>query len=300
MIKIKGLMKTFDDHQVLRGVDMVMESGKIYGLVGSNGCGKTTIFKHIMSIYKGDEGEITYKDRLIDNQSYMKHIYYVQDDLFFPYNYTLNDLFEYEAMLYPQMNKEKFEALKRFFKVDENKQLRALSKGQKKQAAFIIAIAAMTETLLLDEIVDGLDAVVRKKFWKVIMSEVIDRELTVVISSHALTELDNICDKVGILHEGIIVKEDGIDLIKEETKRVQFAVSEAYETCVHNSYEVINHTQIGKVHYAVIKGDVQQFETDLYNTYDVLLFEVLNMNLEEIFISELGGLGYGTEEYETK
>jgi len=297
MIKIIELKKSFDTSHVLKGISLHAEKGKIYGLVGSNGCGKTTIFKHIMNIYKGDSGQILYNDTKVPNDDYMNHIYYVQDDLFFPMNYCLDDLFEYEKMLYLTMSFDKYNNLKTFFKMDGQKKLRTLSKGQKKQAAFILAIASMTETLMLDEIVDGLDAVIRKKFWKVLMSEVIDRELTVVISSHALTELDNICDKVGILHEGHIVREDSIETLKDETKRIQFAIKGEFESKENDAYEVLKVTLVGKVHFAVVRGDSDQFKDDLYEQCDVLLYDELHMNLEEIFVTELGGLGYGNEEY---
>lgn len=299
MIEIKGLKKAFDEQRVLDDIDMIIEPGKIYGLVGSNGCGKTTILKHIMSIYKADQGKILYDGKSIEEEMYLEKVYYVQDDLFFPHNYSLDDLFRYESMMYPMMSLKKFEHLKTFFKMDGSKKLRSLSKGQKKQAAFILAVSAMTETLLLDEIVDGLDAVVRKKFWQVIMTEVMDRELTLLISSHALTELDNICDRVGILHDGKIVKEDNIDQMKEDTKRVQFAIEGVFNMMVSEAFEICKDALIGRVHFVVVKGDVEAFRAALEAQHKVLLFEVLMMNLEEIFISELGGLGYGNEEYVT-
>lgn len=297
MIKVLGLKKTFDEQDVLKEVNMHVQAGKIYGLVGSNGCGKTTIFKHIMGIYKADQGKITYGDVPIDNEDYLEKIYYVQDDLFFPMYYSLNDLFDYEKMLYPTMSNEKYLSLLNYFQLDGTKKLRTLSKGQKKQAAFILAIASMTETLLLDEIVDGLDAVIRKKFWKVIMTEVMDRSLTVMISSHALTELDNICDVVAILHKGEIVREESIDTLKEETKRIQFALTKPFIDKTSSDYKIIKISLIGKVYFITIKGDLETFKNELYEAYDVLLYEELCMNLEEIFVTELGGLGYGTEEY---
>jgi ABC-2 type transport system ATP-binding protein len=299
MIEIRSLHKTFGTHKVLNGVDMSIDTGTIYGLVGSNGCGKTTILKHIIGIYKSDQGSISCFDQEICHK-HLDNVYYVQDDLFFPLNYTLDTLFDYEAMLYKKMSREKYKKLLAFFKLPHDRRLRSLSKGQKKQAAFILAIASMTDLILLDEIVDGLDAVVRKKFWQVIMAEVMDRQLTIVISSHALTELDNICDKVGILHEGKIVKEDAIDSLKDEIKRVQFAIQEEFDMGSSDHYEIVKDALVGKVHFTVIKGDVKAFEKDLKDKHQVLLFDVLTMNLEEIFISELGGLGYGTEEYTTE
>jgi len=297
MIKIINLKKTFEKQDVLKGIDIHVQKGKIYGLVGSNGCGKTTVFKHIMGLYKADEGQILYDNSYIENKDYLNKVYYVQDDLYFPPSYSLDDLYNYEKLLYTTMSEEKFKNLKKFFKLDGSKKLRTLSKGQKKQAAFILAISAMTETLILDEIVDGLDAVIRKMFWKVLMTEVLDRELTVLISSHALTELDNICDTVGILHDGHIVREAEIDQLKEETMRVQFALRSPFVDRPNDDYQIVKTSLIGKVYFVVIKGDIEAFKQYLHSSFEVLIYEELNMNLEEIFVTELGGLGYGTEDY---
>lgn len=299
MIKIENLEKKFGDFKVLKSVNIHVDRGEIYGLVGSNGSGKTTILKHIMKIYKQDKGEIIFDGLSISSSDdYLKGIYYIQDDLYFPYNYTLKDLYKYEELLYPTMDGEKYRKLLNYFKIDENKKLRSLSKGQKKQAAFIIGISSSVKMLLLDEIVDGLDPVVRKKFWKIIISEVLEEKLTIIISSHALSELDNICDKVGMLHEGIIVKEESIEKLKEETKRVQIAIKSEFKEVESEEYKILKTTKIGSVYFVVLKGNIESFKTDLYKEYDVLLFDELSMNLEEIFITELGGLGYGIEEYE--
>lgn len=299
MLRIKSLSKKFGDLEVLKSIDIYAEKGQIYGLVGTNGAGKTTILKHIMKIYKQDNGEIIYDGESIENrEDYVDEIYYVQDNLFFSYNHTLDDLFNYEKMLYPNMNEEKYNKLVDFFKIDNKKRLKNLSKGQQKQAAFIIAISTSPKLLLLDEIVDGLDAVVRKKFWNIIMREVMDREMTVIISSHALKELDNICDKIGILHNCKIIREELMDTLKEETIRVQFAIKGDFEDMNSNNYNVLKSTKVGSVYFAVIRGDVDSFKENLYEKYEVLLFDILAMNLEEIFITELGGLGYGIEEYD--
>lgn len=299
MLRIKNLSKKFDDLEVLKSVNIHTEEGQIYGLVGTNGSGKTTILKHIMKIYEQDSGDIEYNGSNIKHDNdYFHDFYYVQDDLFFPYNYTLDDLFNYEKLIYPNMNEEKYNKLITFFKMDNQKKLRSLSKGQKKQAAFIIAMSTCPKVLLLDEVVDGLDAVVKKKFWNVIMSEVIDNQITVLISSHALKELDNICDKIGILHEGIIIKEESMEHLKKNVVKVQFAIDEEFEIMESESYTVLKSSKIGSVYFTVLKGDVFNFKDDLYNKYNVLLFDELSMNLEDIFITELGGLGYGTEEYD--
>jgi ABC-2 type transport system ATP-binding protein len=283
---------------VLKDINITANTGQIYGLVGSNGCGKTTLLKHIIQIFKGDSGSIYYKDTQIKEASpEIEKFYYIQDDLYFPYGYNLDMLFKYESKLYKNMSVEKYEKLLKFFNINRKAKLTTLSKGQKKQAAFIIAVSAKPEVLLLDEVVDGLDAVVKRKFWNVLINEVMERDVTVIISSHDLKEIDNICDKIGIMHEGRIIKEEKMDTLKEEVKRVQFAVEEEYKDIKSDKYEIIKTQKIGSVYFGIIKGDVDIFRKDLNEKYTLLIFDELSMDLEEIFITELGGAGYGKEEF---
>lgn len=298
MIKIEGLNKWFRDFNVLKDINITANTGEIYGLVGSNGCGKTTLLKHIMQIFKADSGKVIYKEEEINEKSTdLDKFYYIQDDLYFPYGYNLDMLFKYENKLYPDMSSEKYEKLLKFFNINRKAKLSTLSKGQKKQAAFIIAVSANPEALLLDEVVDGLDAVVKRKFWNVLINEVMERNITVIISSHDLKEIDNICDKVGIMHEGRIIKEEKMDTLKSEIKRVQFAIDEEFEIINSEDYEIIKVQKIGSVYFGIIKGSVDIFRKDLNEKYNLLIFDELSMDLEEIFITELGGAGYGKEEF---
>lgn len=299
MLKINGLKKSFKDFNVLHEVNMLAEPGKIYGLVGSNGCGKTTLLKHIMKIYRQDAGYIYYNgDAVEENSGIIKNFYFVQDNLYFPYQFTLNKLYDYESIMYDNISREKFDKLTAFFNVDPDKVLTKMSKGQKKQAAFIMAAAVQPEVLLLDEIVDGLDAVVKRKFWNVLIQEVIDRNMIVIIASHDLKELDNICDRIGIMHQGTIIREENLDRLKEQIKRVQFAVEGDAELLDCQSVNVLNTARMGSVHTCTITGDVDSFRKYLDDRYKLLLFDELNVTLEEIFITELGGAGYGTEDIE--
>lgn len=296
MLTINNLSKKFGDFQVLDNIIINAEKSQIYGLVGSNGCGKTTMLKHIMKIYKQDEGHIAFDGEEVDeNTEIIKDFYYVQDSLFFPYQYTLNKLFHYEKLMYKNMSQEKFEYLLKYFNIDKNKVLNKMSKGQKKQAAFILSIAAQPKLLLLDEIVDGLDAVIKRKFWDVLIKEVIDNEMTVMISSHDLKELDNICDKVGIMHEGKILREENLEKMKEDIKRVQFAVEGEFDPEQLKVFNILQVVKIGSVFIVTLTGNTDELKKYLESTYTLLLFDKLSMSLEEIFITELGGVGYGKE-----
>ncbi len=296
MLTINNLSKKFGDFKVLENVNINAEKSQIYGLVGSNGCGKTTILKHIMKVYTQDEGIIAFEgEEVHEDSEIIKEFYFVQDSLYFPYQYTLNKLFQYEKLLYKNMSEEKFEYLLKYFNIDKNNILNKMSKGQKKQAAFILSIAAQPKLLLLDEIVDGLDAVIKRKFWDVLIKEVIDSEMTVVISSHDLKELDNICDKVGIMHEGKILREENLEKMKEDIKRVQFAVEGEFDLEQLKVFNIIQQVKIGSVFILTLTGDIDELKKYLENKYTLLLFDKLSMSLEEIFITELGGVGYGKE-----
>ncbi len=297
MLKINDLSKRFGDLQVLKNININAESGQIYGLVGSNGCGKTTLLKHIMNIYKSDGGYVEFDGNNVhENGDIIKDFYYVQDNLYFPYQYSLNKLFQYEKLMYQDISQEKFDDLTKFFNIDINKNLNKMSKGQRKQAAFVMAISAQPKVLLLDEIVDGLDAVIKRKFWEILIKEVMDREMTVIISSHDLKELDNICDKVGIMHEGKILREENLEKMKNETKRVQFAIDGEFKAVQSKEFILIKTVQIGSIYICTLTGSSKAFKEYLQNNYKLLLFDELSMNLEEIFITELGGVGYGTEQ----
>jgi ABC-2 type transport system ATP-binding protein len=197
--------------------------------------------------------------------------------------------------MYRNISEEKFNKLTSYFNVDKNKNLNKMSKGQRKQAAFVLAIAAQPRVLLLDEIVDGFDAVIKRKFWDVLIKEVIDNQMTVIISSHDLKELDNICDKVGIMHEGKILKEEYLEKMKENIKRVQFAVNGSLDHKDLEKFSILKTVRLGSVYICTLKGDEEELKCFLEEKYKLLLFDRLSMNLEEIFITELGGAGYGKE-----
>ncbi len=299
MLIVRDLNKSFGKQQVLKNINITANKGQIYGLVGSNGCGKTTLLKHIMKIYKQEIGEIFYNGELVNDKTpIIDEFYYVQDNLFFPSQYTLNKLYNYEKLLYKNISRRKFDKLVNFFNIDPEKPLNKMSKGQKKQAAFVMAMSTSPKLLLLDEIVDGLDAVIKRKFWNVLIQDVMENDTIVIISSHDLKELDNICDRVGIMHEGEIIKEENLEELKNEVKRVQFAINKEFMANNTNSYSVVKTMKMGSVYICTIKGDLESFKKHLYDSYSVVLFDELPMNLEEIFITELGDKGYGTEIYQ--
>jgi len=299
MLEIKNLSKKFGDYKALRKVSVTAKKGEIFGLVGSNGCGKTTLLKHIMKIYKPDNGEINYEDHnILNDYSISDKFYYVQDNIYFQNRFSLRDLFAYEKLFYKDISSTKYYKLLEYFSLDEDKILNKMSKGQRKQAAFVIAIAANSEVLLLDEIVDGLDAVVKRKFWNILIEEIMERNLIVIISSHDLKELDNICSRIAIMHEGEIIREEDLENMKKEIKRVQFHIDAEYEYMINKDFTIKKIFKLGSVYIATVQGDVRSFIEDLRNRYNVMICDEIPMNLEEIFISELGNKGYGVEKFD--
>lgn len=296
MLKINNLNKNFGDFKVLQDINLTARSGQIYGLVGSNGCGKTTLLKHIMNIYRQDSGYIFLDGETVkEGSEIINGFYYVQDNLFFPSQYTIKKLFEYEKLMYKNISPEKFENLIKLFNIDTGKNLNKMSKGQRKQAAFVMAVATQPKVLLLDEIVDGLDAVIKRKFWEVLIQEILDNEMIVIISSHDLKELDNICDKIGIMHEGRILKEEYLEKMKEDTKRVQFAIDGEFEKPDESEFSILKTVKLGSVYICTLSGNADEFKKYLESKYNLLIYDELSVSLEEIFITELGGVGYGNE-----
>lgn len=212
MIKVIDVDKHFGDVHALDKVTMTVKTGSIYGLVGTNGSGKTTILKHITGILKPDSGEITISEMpVFENDEAKEKFAFIPDELFFHGNYNLNDMSKLFSKIYSKWNQDRFDELIDKFDLDRKKKIIRFSKGMQKQAAFALAISTMPEYLILDEPVDGLDPLIRRIVWDTIVGDVAERKMTVLISSHNLRELDGICETVGILYKGKLIFEKEID-----------------------------------------------------------------------------------------
>ena len=203
MIQVDGLFKNFDDFAALKGVSLYVETGSIYGLIGVNGSGKTTLIKHIAGVFKADKGSVKLDGfDVYDNSHVKERVGYIPDDLFFFQGYNLKGMAKFYSRIYPNWSQDRFDALLADFNLPVNKSLSKFSKGMQKQAAFLLVISTKPDFLILDEPVDGLDPLVRHKLWKYVMADVADRQMTVLISSHNLRELEGVCDSIGILSAG--------------------------------------------------------------------------------------------------
>ncbi|MBO5994385.1 MAG: ABC transporter ATP-binding protein [Firmicutes bacterium] len=208
MINVTDVTKRFGDTAALDGLNMTVPKGSIYGLMGLNGAGKTTIIKHLAGFLMEDSGEITIDGQLVpDNEELKKRVLFIPDELFFFRGYSMKEMARYYSGIYPKWNQERFEAMTRDFQLNAGSNIGKFSKGMKKQAAFCLAMSAMPDYLILDEPVDGLDPIVRHKLWHYIMSDVADREMTVLISSHNAKEMEDVCNYIGIMSHGKMVLE---------------------------------------------------------------------------------------------
>lgn len=293
MITVKNVTKTFDSFTALDTLSLNVEKGSIYGLVGPNGSGKTTIMKAIAGIYKIDSGEI-----LIDGKKSFENVevknktIYISDELYFFNNFSIKQMSRFYKRVYSNWDQERFNKLKEVFKIDISRNANRLSKGMKKQVAIWLAVSAKPELLILDEPLDGLDPVMRRKVLNILMQDVADRNLTVMISSHNLRELEDICDHVGIISNGKLVLQRKLDDMKSETHKVQLAFKDGvFPVELEDKFNILNKSQLGQVYSVILNGSREFIEKEI-TQYKPLIFDMIPLTLEEIFIYELGGKDY--------
>ena len=288
LIKVSKVDKHFEKVHALKSVSMCIRRGSIYGLVGTNGSGKTTILKHITGIMRADSGSITLDGNTVyENPAVKQHICFVPDELFFYGNYNLKDMRRLYAGMYQSWNSKRFDSLVNAFGLDCSKKITRFSKGMQKQAAFTLAISAMPDVLVLDEPVDGLDPIVRRTVWDIIVNDVAEKEMTVIISSHNLKEIEGICDTVGILSEGELVLEKDLDDLKSNIHKVQVAFANQNEEA-YGRLNILSRSTTGSVNMLIARNSAEEIEEALM-PYNPLVLDMLPLTLEEIFIYELGG-----------
>lgn len=302
MIKVENVTKTFDHFKVLDDLCLHVNKGSIYGLVGTNGAGKTTIIKHITGVIKPNSGSITIDGHEVYDNAHVKSITgFIPDDLFFFSSYSLKEMSNFYKKLYPNWNQERFEHMIAQFGLNPKSKLSKFSKGMQKQAAFSLVMSTMPEYLVLDEPIDGLDPIIRKLVWKYIVEDVAEREMTVLVSSHNLRELEGICDSIGIISKGHLVLERDLDELKSDIHKIQVAFKNK-TTLVEqtnssdtkefiNPYEELNvmHKETrGTVDLLIVRNKREDVER-IISRYNPVVFDLLPLTLEEIFIYELGG-----------
>lgn len=292
MIQIENVSKRFDGYKALNSVNVSVEPGSVYGLVGPNGSGKTTLIKCLCGVYRTDGGTITVDGETVyDNPQLKGRISYIPDDLYFPATYTPRDMALLYASLYPSFSWERYRELAALFELDEKKRIAHFSKGMQKQVAFWVSMSCRPDIIVLDEPVDGLDPVMRKKVWSVLLQEVEERRVTVLISSHNLRELEDVCDHVGILHRGEVLLQKALADMKSDTFKLQIAFEGDFPEALQQELNILNHTQTGRVHMLILRGTRDEI-LQTASGYAPLLADLIPLTLEEVFIYELGGKGY--------
>ena len=294
MIEIRDLKKSFDGFWALNGVNITVEKGSVYGLVGPNGAGKTTLIKHMAGIFIQDEGSIKIDgEPCFENAKIKAKTAYIPDEIYFFPQASLLDMKKFYKSIYPIFDEDRFNKLYDVFPLDPRKSLRRFSRGMQKQAAFWLGICIKPELMLLDEPVDGLDPVMRRKVWSILMQDVADRGMTVFLSSHNLRELEDVCDHVGIMHEGRIVLERSLSEMQSSIVKLQVAFSDALPKEMQD-FDILHQQSSGRIWILIIRGDRNEI-INRVNRLNPLVVDALPLTLEEIFIYELGGMDYAVK-----
>lgn len=297
MIQVNNVVKTFEGFRALDGLTMTVEKGSIYGLVGPNGAGKSTILRHIMGIYRPDSGSVLVDGQPVyENPCVKAKITSIPDELYYFVSASTRDMMKFYRGLYPNFDDKRYHALKEAFpEVDEKQPIRRLSKGMQKQSAFWLSLCCNPELLVLDEPVDGLDPVMRRQVWSLLMGDVAQRGTTVLVSSHNLRELEDVCDHVGILSHGKVLLERSLTDLQDNVVKLQLAFNEPELPKLPEDLNILHVSQLGRVYTLIVRGNPAQIRTRMA-VFSPILMEALPLSLEEIFIYELGGENYAVHD----
>lgn len=292
MIKASGLTKIFEDKKALDAVDLTIDDGAIYGLVGSNGSGKSTFLRLASGIYMPDGGEITADgERIFDNFRQKTKIAFLGDTPYFMTNATIKELARFYRSMYPSFDNKLYNRLLEIFPLDYKARIAAMSKGMQRQAALIMAIASSPKYLLLDEAFDGLDPVIRKVLKSILIEGAENRSMTTVIASHNLRELEDLCDRVGLIHGGKILFSDEVEKLKGRLHKVQAAFSQIPEVSVFRGLDLLKAERSGSVIQMIVRGDEDEI-MNYINRLSPIFSECIEPTLEEMFVYELEVTGY--------
>ena len=296
MLEVKNVVKTFDGFRALDGLTMTVPKGAVYGLVGPNGAGKSTIIRHLAGIYRQDSGQVLLDGQPVyENTEAKRRMAVIGDDWYYFPQAGIREMAKFFAGIYPDFSWERYEKLKQVFPLDEKMMLRRMSKGMQKQAAFWLTVCCMPEYLILDEPVDGLDPVMRRQVWSLLLGDVAERGTTVLVSSHNLRELEDVCDHVGILNKGRVLLERSLSDLQDNTVKLQVAYQGVTEPVLPAELNILHRSHVGRVYTYIVRGSSQEILRRMQITEPVLL-ESIPLTLEEIFIYELGGVEYAAKD----
>ena len=286
MIELKNITKTFGGFKALDDLSMSVPKGTVYGLVGPNGAGKSTAIRCMVGVYRPDCGEVCVDgDAVYENPALKERIGYIPDDIFYFPAATLEEMRRFYKGIYPDFDDALFQRLYQIFKLPPKMPLRRFSKGMQKQAAFHLAVCCRPDVLILDEPVDGLDPVMRRQVMSLILSDVAERGTTVLISSHNLRELEDVCDHVGIMDHGHMLLEKSLADMQGTTHKLQMVGTPP------ENLEILHESKSGRLSTYIVRGGAAEI-ADAVAAVNPVYYDVLPLSLEEIFIYELGGVNY--------
>ena len=286
MLELKNVTKCFGQFKALDDLTMTVPKGAVYGLVGPNGAGKSTAIRCLLGVYRPESGQITLNGETIyENPEVKTTIGSIPDDIFYFPSATLEDMRKYYRGIYPRFDDELFERLYEVFNLPRKSPIRRFSKGMQKQAAFHLSICTRPDLLVLDEPVDGLDPVMRRQVWSLLLSDVAQHGTTVLISSHNLRELEDICDHVGIMDHGKMLLERSLADMQGATHKLQIVGN------IPQGLDILHESSSGRLKTLIVRGSAKAIEEAVASA-NPDYFDILPLSLEEIFIYELGGVNY--------
>ena len=291
MIQVRNAVKTFEGFPALKDATLTVPTGAIYGLVGPNGAGKSTLIRCLTGIYRMDSGTISVDGvEVYENPAVKARMANVPDDWYYFLQSSIHDMMRFYRGFYPSFNMQRYESFREVFRLDEKMPIRRMSKGMQKQAAFWLTMCCMPDYLVLDEPVDGLDPIMRRQVWSLIMEDVAERGTTVLVSSHNLRELEDVCDHVGIMDQGSVLLERSLSELQENLVKIQAVFPEG-NVELPRELQILHRSNVGRVQTLIVRGNAEYVINHL-STCAPLMLEALPLSLEEIFIYELGGVDH--------
>lgn len=292
MIEASKLTKRFDDITALDSIDASIKEGEVFGLIGTNGAGKSTFLRCAAGIYRPDEGSISIDgEEIFENRSVKQKFFFISDEQYFFSNTNSLEMGSYYKSIYPSFDMGRYRKLLSDFGLSEKRKINTFSKGMKKQTAVLLAVCSGTEYIFCDETFDGLDPVMRQAVKSLFAADMANRKLTPVIASHNLRELEDICDHVGLLHKGgILLSKDIIDL-KLNIHKVQFVLKKDEDEEKLSPLNIIKRERRGRLMTFTIRGNQGEIKS-VMESADPVFYELIPLSLEEIFISETEVAGY--------
>ena len=290
MIEVRNVTKRFRTVTALDDLSLTVPGGAVYGLIGPNGAGKSTLIRCLTGVFRPDSGTITVGGQPVyENAAVKSNIAYIPDDVFYFPAASLSDMRRFYAGIYPTFSNELYSKLLTMFGLNEKMPLRRFSKGMQKQAAFLLSIAVRPEVLVLDEPVDGLDPVMRRQVWSLLMQDVAERGTTVLLSSHNLRELEDVCDHVGVLHKGKLLLEHTLSELQENVVKAQVVYRD--EKRLPEGMPILHESTNGKIETLILRTSQEEANRALA-ALNPVFYDLVPLTLEEIFVYELGGVDY--------